>query len=1025
MMRKRYKLVSLSLLIAFVFAMIPEFPAVKVSAQSQYSGDVRWDFATDTEGFSANNLNMTQVTTEDGTTCLKVTANSESYNGYIEADVNDVSSEYRYLRIRIQNNSRIWQMPIRMYERESTSELYGIIPSISNNLAQSFVEYEVDLLEKTISWYLPDGRVNVYSDDSYSLKDSVESLTDIDDYGKIRFHFIGVITNNTSAYTGENLIDYIVLSNHKNTVRKPALRWDFNTEGDLEGFYAQNDDMNAVQETLPDGTGCMKITPVNGTSFSNSPAVVELSDVGPEYKYLRFRVMNKSIYWSYPIRMYKEGSVKDLFGIKPVVSNNNPNDFLEYEIDLENLTVTKGNQTDSVPKLSDSKTSLSNITNYGKLAFYQNGEAVKLDKYPDKTGEQYFDYIELSPYVKGAEVKNLINNIYVLEESLENFSESNSVYEVKIPYYDYIELTEENVQDYIYADLADDVSITGIRFKEVKNGKIADITANRGEEYVTCRVIMTSLPKPIEPTDIIIDSLEFKNSQIEAKGSLSIGVERPVTVIIKKSDSGDMLWYGLIPTDSKGNFNAVMGIKDDEDIKNQYNIEIIFDVLGLEAPYVIEETFVNQKKMDESIDNLSSVDENVMDYITKTEKTAFERMGVWVERYNNSDNKAEIDTCVEQCKKNITRENVAEVVNGAYILYTIDKLTKEEADLLLMEFDAISDKTAVDGITYSILEKEDREWILNNLLEDIEEIENIEELIKSIRQNIFLNMVNSASYMELEQLLIDNTELIGDDLTELKNEKSSTVKDDTMKDIVKESSSKPYTDVDKLVKDIKNFLKDNKKSTNVDSGKTQGGSSGSNRVASGNSVSIEITPVVGEPGFVDMKGYEWAEKAVNSLYDKNIISGVGNGKFEPERNIKREEFVKLLVEALGHDAKAGQITFADIPEGHWSIPYISKAVSLDFIKGYSEDCFGIGDEISREDMAVIIYRALNNSEYEFTGDGKVFADEKEISEYAKEAISKLSQSGIINGVDENRFAPKNPATRAQAAVIIYRCIESF
>ena len=69
-------------------------------------------------------------------------------------------------------------------------------------------------------------------------------------------------------------------------------------------------------------------------------------------------------------------------------------------------------------------------------------------------------------------------------------------------------------------------------------------------------------------------------------------------------------------------------------------------------------------------------------------------------------------------------------------------------------------------------------------------------------------MVNSASYMELEQLLIDNTELIGDDLTELKNEKSSTVKDDTMKDIVKESSSKPYTDVDKLVKDIKNFLKE-------------------------------------------------------------------------------------------------------------------------------------------------------------------------------------------------------------------------
>ena len=102
-----------------------------------------------------------------------------------------------------------------------------------------------------------------------------------------------------------------------------------------------------------------------------------------------------------------------------------------------------------------------------------------------------------------------------------------------------------------------------------------------------------------------------------------------------------------------------------------------------------------------------------------------------------------------------------------------------------------------------------------------------------------------------------------------------------------------------------------------------------------------------------------------------------------------------------------------------------SAVKSGIVSGISQDEFGAGRMISREDMAVILYRAMQYKGISFASEDAKFSDSEEISEYAINAVGSLAEKGIINGVGDDRFSPKTSATRAEAAVIIYRSINAF
>ena len=173
--------------------------------------------------------------------------------------------------------------------------------------------------------------------------------------------------------------------------------------------------------------------------------------------------------------------------------------------------------------------------------------------------------------------------------------------------------------------------------------------------------------------------------------------------------------------------------------------------------------------------------------------------------------------------------------------------------------------------------------------------------------------------------------------------------------------------------------------------------------------------------FTDLATVPWAAEAIEYLANQKVIQGVRADAFEPDRAVTREEFVKILVGAFDV-SWSGQVTdFADVDASAWYAPYVFAAAEKGIVQGIDARYFGIGAEISRQDMAVMLYRTLQILEKELqkTVTVQSFADEAQIAEYAKEAVDALCGYGVMNGVSETEFAPEDHATRAMAAKVIY------
>lgn len=213
-----------------------------------------------------------------------------------------------------------------------------------------------------------------------------------------------------------------------------------------------------------------------------------------------------------------------------------------------------------------------------------------------------------------------------------------------------------------------------------------------------------------------------------------------------------------------------------------------------------------------------------------------------------------------------------------------------------------------------------------------------------------------------------------------------------------------------------------KQSTNSGSSSGSGsGSSGKGSAISGlPPVASNIGSESNKPGekFSDLGSYDWAKTQINALAEKNIVNGRENGIFDPSGIVTREEFVKMLVLACGKHNEAAKVSFDDVREGKWYYSYIASAVENGIVSGVGNNTFGLGQSISREDMAVMISRLIGND----GGNTSVeFEDSDEVADYAKSAVGFLTSKNILKGND-GKFYPKNKLSRAEAAVVIYRYI---
>lgn len=177
--------------------------------------------------------------------------------------------------------------------------------------------------------------------------------------------------------------------------------------------------------------------------------------------------------------------------------------------------------------------------------------------------------------------------------------------------------------------------------------------------------------------------------------------------------------------------------------------------------------------------------------------------------------------------------------------------------------------------------------------------------------------------------------------------------------------------------------------------------------------------------FVDIDNFKWAHNAIKRLYDDGIINGKGEGKFEPESNITRAEFLKMIMRAMKIDItddSSEELPFRDVKDD-WYKEYVRTAYELNIVNGISAEEFGVNEDILRQDMAVIAYRAFKLKNVALKGDECALEDYEQTDDYAKEAVAALYTADIINGDDAKMFNPKQNLTRAEAAMVIYNILQ--
>lgn len=174
--------------------------------------------------------------------------------------------------------------------------------------------------------------------------------------------------------------------------------------------------------------------------------------------------------------------------------------------------------------------------------------------------------------------------------------------------------------------------------------------------------------------------------------------------------------------------------------------------------------------------------------------------------------------------------------------------------------------------------------------------------------------------------------------------------------------------------------------------------------------------------FSDTKGH-WGEKAILFAGARGIFKGVGNEKFNPEGKLNRAMLVTVLHRLAGEPAALGN-SFSDVAKGTWYTDAVLWASQKGLVKGYNSEKFGPLDEITREQLIVILYRYMwmLGKDTNVYGNISTFKDSDNVSLWAREAMKWAAGTGLIQG-NKDYLNPGGNATRAEASTMLMRFIK--
>lgn len=184
-----------------------------------------------------------------------------------------------------------------------------------------------------------------------------------------------------------------------------------------------------------------------------------------------------------------------------------------------------------------------------------------------------------------------------------------------------------------------------------------------------------------------------------------------------------------------------------------------------------------------------------------------------------------------------------------------------------------------------------------------------------------------------------------------------------------------------------------------------------------------------KPGFQDLAGFDWASQAILELAAQGIINGTSETTFEPSGSITRADFTCLVVRMLAPEGELATEPFKDVSTSSYYYEEVMRAKALGIAKGGEDGMFRPEDRITRQDMTVLVYRALLAMDL-IEAPGSLSAldghnDGNQVADYAREAMAAALEKGLIVGDQSGSLNPLQNTTRAEAAVFIHRILEKI
>lgn len=178
--------------------------------------------------------------------------------------------------------------------------------------------------------------------------------------------------------------------------------------------------------------------------------------------------------------------------------------------------------------------------------------------------------------------------------------------------------------------------------------------------------------------------------------------------------------------------------------------------------------------------------------------------------------------------------------------------------------------------------------------------------------------------------------------------------------------------------------------------------------------------------FKDVDEKDWFTSYVQYVFENRYMTGLTKDTFGPAEILSRAQFATILYRIEGSPEVEYKDIFPDVKDGEFYTDAVMWASETGVVSGYADKTFGPADQITREQLATMMYRYAQEKKYDITAtdDLKDFDDAGQVSEFALKAMKWAVGSGIISGNEDGTLAPQGDASRAVCAAIIQRFMEN-